>query len=125
MARGARALALELTSAEQAALEKPIRRRRWNRRWLGRARAVLACAEPEATDLEVARLLGVSRPAVAHVAMALCPASAGGTGRCAACGSTKADRRPGSRASDRGDPKRRCRRTPLRGARVRWPGGPG
>jgi hypothetical protein len=65
MARGPKALALELTSAERCALENLIRRRKVGQALAQRARVVLACAEPEATNLGVARMLGVSRPTVA------------------------------------------------------------
>jgi transposase len=65
MARGPRAIALELTEAERAALEGLVRRRKVGQALAKRARVVLACAEPEATNLGVARMLGVSRPTVA------------------------------------------------------------
>lgn len=65
MAHGPKALALELTSAERVALENLIRRRKVGQALAQRARVVLACAEPEATNLGVARALGVSRPTVA------------------------------------------------------------
>ncbi|WP_422653673.1 IS630 family transposase, partial [Geminicoccus sp.] len=65
MAHGPKALALELTSAERVALANLIRRRKVGQALAQRARVVLACAEPEATNLGVARALGVSRPTVA------------------------------------------------------------
>ncbi|HEX2526168.1 MAG TPA: IS630 family transposase [Geminicoccus sp.] len=65
MARGPKAIALELTAVERAALENLVRRRKVSQALAQRARVVLACAEPEATNLGVARTLGVSRPTVA------------------------------------------------------------
>src|SRR3954451_5651744 len=65
MARGPKAIALELTAAERAALETLTRRHTVGQARAQRARMVLACAEPEATNLGVARALGVSRPTVA------------------------------------------------------------
>jgi len=65
MARGPKAVALELTDAERAALTTLIRRRTVSQALAQRARVVLACAAPGATNLGVARALGVSRPTVA------------------------------------------------------------
>jgi transposase len=65
MPRGPRAVVLQLTEAERAALENLVRRRTVGQALAQRARVVLACAEPGATNLGVARALGVSRPTVA------------------------------------------------------------
>jgi transposase len=56
---------LQLTEAERAALENLVRRRTVGQALAQRARVVLACAEPGATNLGVAKALGVSRPTVA------------------------------------------------------------
>jgi transposase len=65
MPRGPRAVVLQLTEAERAALENLVRRRTVGQALAQRARVVLACAEPGATNLGVAKALGVSRPTVA------------------------------------------------------------
>jgi transposase len=65
VARGPKAVALELTDAERVALTNLIRRRNVGQALAQRARVVLACAEPCATNLGVAKALGVSRPTVA------------------------------------------------------------
>jgi transposase len=65
MARGPKAVALELADAERAALTNLIRRRIVGQALAQRARIILACAEPDATNLGVAKTLGVSRPTVA------------------------------------------------------------
>ena len=65
MARGPQAVALELTDAERTALESLVRRRNIGQALAQRARVVLACAAPGATNLGVAKALGVSRPTVA------------------------------------------------------------
>jgi transposase len=65
MAPGRKAVALELTDAERAALANLVRRRNVGQALARRARVVLACAEPGATNLGVAKALGVSRPTVA------------------------------------------------------------
>jgi transposase len=65
VARGPKAVALELTDAEHAALENLVRRRNVGQALAQRARVVLACAAPRATNLGVAKALGVSRPTVA------------------------------------------------------------
>src|SRR5688500_13549466 len=65
VARGPKAVALELTDVERAALTHLIRRRNVGQALAQRARIVLACAEPGATNLGIAKTLGVSRPTVA------------------------------------------------------------
>src|SRR5687767_251274 len=65
VARGPKAVALELTDVERAALVNLIRRRNVGQALAQRARIVLACAEPGATNLGIAKTLGVSRPTVA------------------------------------------------------------
>jgi len=65
MAPGPKAVALHLSEAERQALEGLLRRRSTGQALAQRARIVLACAEPGATNLGVARQLGVSRPTVA------------------------------------------------------------
>ena len=65
MARGPKAVALELTDTERAVLGNLVRRRKVGQALAQRARVVLACAEPGATNLGVATALGVSRPTVA------------------------------------------------------------
>ena len=65
MARGPKAIALHLSEHEWAELERIIRRRSAGQALVQRARIVLACAEPDATNAGVARALGVSRPSVA------------------------------------------------------------
>jgi transposase len=56
---------LALTEAERAELRRLLRRRGVGQALAQRARVVLACAEPGATNLGVAKALGVSRPMVA------------------------------------------------------------
>jgi transposase len=58
-------VALDLTDAERVALEHLVRRRNVGQALAQRARVVLACAEPGATNLGVAKTLRVSRPTVA------------------------------------------------------------
>jgi transposase len=65
MAPGPKAVRLELTPEERMALERLVRRKSVGQALAQRARAVLACAEPGASNLGVARALGVSRPTVA------------------------------------------------------------
>lgn len=62
MPRGPEATAIDLTEGGRAELE---RRRGAGRVLAQRIRIVLACAAPEATNLGVARVLGVSWPTVA------------------------------------------------------------
>jgi hypothetical protein len=56
---------LDLTDRERAALGEIVRRRNVGQALARRARVVLTCGEPGATNLGVARALGVSRPTVA------------------------------------------------------------
>jgi transposase len=65
MPRGPKAVPLELTEAERAELRRLLRRRGVGQALAQRVRVVLACAEPGATNLGVARALGVSRETVA------------------------------------------------------------
>jgi transposase len=65
MSRGPKAVPLELTEAERAELRRLLRRRGVGQALAQRIRVVLACAEPGATNLGVARALGVSRETVA------------------------------------------------------------
>src|SRR4030095_10033235 len=58
MSRGPKAVALELTEAERAELRRLLRRRGVGQALAQRVRVVLACAEPGATNLGVARALG-------------------------------------------------------------------
>jgi transposase len=59
------AVPIALTEADRAALEAWTRRRKTAQALATRARIVLACAAPGATNGGVARALGVSRPTVA------------------------------------------------------------
>ncbi|HSU24210.1 MAG TPA: IS630 family transposase [Variovorax sp.] len=59
------AVAIVLTATDRAALEGWTRRRKTAQALAVRARIVLACAAPGATNLGVAQALGVSRPTVA------------------------------------------------------------
>src|ERR687889_2758500 len=65
MSRGPKAVALELTEAERAELRRLLRWRGVGQALAQRIRVVLACAEPGAINLGVARALGVSRQTVA------------------------------------------------------------
>ena len=65
MAPGPKATMLVLSQDERAGLERIARRRKAGQAVATRARVVLACAEPGATNMGVARALGVSRPTVA------------------------------------------------------------
>ncbi len=65
MAPGPKAAPLTLAPDERATLERIVRRRSAGQALARRARVVLACAEPGATNLGVSRRLGVSRPTVA------------------------------------------------------------
>jgi transposase len=64
MARGPRPVPLTLTPADREVLERWTRRRTTAQALARRARIVLACAEPGATNSGVARTLRVSRPTV-------------------------------------------------------------
>lgn len=65
MSRGPKAVELALTEAERAELRRLLRRRGVGQALAQRIRVVLACAEPGATNLGVAKALGVSRETVA------------------------------------------------------------
>ncbi len=64
MARGPTPVPITLTEAERAALTLWTRRRKTAQGLALRARMILACAEPGATNSAVARALKVSRPTV-------------------------------------------------------------
>jgi transposase len=64
MPRGPRPVPLTLTPADREVLERGTRRRTTAQALARRARIVLACAEPGATNSGVARALRVSRPTV-------------------------------------------------------------
>src|SRR6185437_2987268 len=64
LSHGPAAVPLTLSSAEREALRRWIRRRTTAQALALRARIVLACAEPGASNTAVARALGVSRPTV-------------------------------------------------------------
>lgn len=64
MARGPRPIPLTLTPADREVLERWTRRRTTAQALARRARIVLACAAPGATNSGVARALRVSRPTV-------------------------------------------------------------
>src|SRR3954449_159237 len=65
MPRGPKAATVDLAEGERAELEQLLRRRGVGQALAQRIRIVLSCAEPGATNLGVARALGVSRPTVA------------------------------------------------------------
>ena len=65
MSRGPKALVLELAEAERAELQRLLRRRGVGQALAQRIRVVLTCAEPGATNLGVAKALGLSRQTVA------------------------------------------------------------
>ena len=65
MPRGPKAVALQLSEAEQAELRRRLRRRGVGQALAQRVRVVLACAEPGATNPGVSKALGVSRQTVA------------------------------------------------------------
>ena len=65
MSRGPKAATLDLRETERAELGCLLRRRGVGQAQAQRIRIVLACAEPGATNLGVARTLGLSRPTVA------------------------------------------------------------
>jgi transposase-like protein len=64
MARGPIPVPIELTVAERDTLTRWTRRRKTAQALALRARIILACAEPGATNSAVARALKVSRPTV-------------------------------------------------------------
>jgi transposase len=64
MPPGPKALALELTEAERAELQRQLCQRGVDQALARRIRIVLACAEPGASNLSVAEALGVSRQTV-------------------------------------------------------------
>src|SRR3954453_18517206 len=65
MQRGPKAATVDLAEGERAELERLLRRRGVGQALAQRIRIVLACAEPGATNVGVARTLGLSRPTVA------------------------------------------------------------
>jgi transposase len=64
MPPGPKLPALTLTADERAELERLVRRHHASQTLATRARIVLACARPGATNTAVARELGVCRPSV-------------------------------------------------------------
>src|SRR5512144_3121240 len=64
MPRGPRAVPLTLTEADRSTLEGWLRRKKTAQALALRAKIVLACAEPQATNIGVAQQRGVSRPTV-------------------------------------------------------------
>ncbi len=64
MPRGPRALPLTLTPADRETLERWTRRRTTAQALALRARIVLACADPQATNTGIAKRIGVSRQSV-------------------------------------------------------------
>lgn len=64
MPHGTKSKALTLTAEERVELERLVRRHHSSQALATRARIVLACAEPSATNTAVARELGVCRPSV-------------------------------------------------------------
>jgi transposase len=65
MSRGPQAVALDLSETEQARLQRLLRRHGTGQALAQRVRIILACAQSGATNLGVARALGVSRQTVA------------------------------------------------------------
>jgi transposase-like protein len=64
MTRGPKPVALSLTPAELETLQALVRRRSTHQDVALRARIVLACADPHATNTAIAHRLGVSRQSV-------------------------------------------------------------
>ena len=64
MARGPKPVALSLTPLERETLQALVRRRSTHQDVAMRARIVLACADPHATNTAIAQRLGVSRQSV-------------------------------------------------------------
>jgi transposase len=64
MARGPKPVALSLTPTERETLQALVRRRSTHQDVAMRARIVLACADPHATNTAIAHRLGVSRQSV-------------------------------------------------------------
>jgi transposase len=65
MARGPKAVALDLSEQERSEVQRLLRRHGTGQALAQRLRIVLACADPGATNLGVATVLGVSRQTVA------------------------------------------------------------
>lgn len=65
MSRGPKAVSLDLSEQEQGEIKRLLRRHGTGQALVSRLRIILACAEPGATNLGVATVLGVSRQTVA------------------------------------------------------------
>jgi hypothetical protein len=120
MPRGPEAAAVDLAEGVRAELERPLRRRGVGQALAQRIRIVLSCAAPGATNLGVARALGVGRPTVATWRRRFAAHRLEGMTDAPRSGEPR-------RIDDEGRSSvrwpwhsRRCRGTPRTGARARW-----
>ncbi|MEE7479127.1 hypothetical protein [Methylobacterium hispanicum] len=65
MSGGPKAVPLALSEREQSEIQRLLRRHGTDQALVSRLRIILACAEPGATNLDVAKALGGSRQNVA------------------------------------------------------------